>query len=102
MFINVWLPVWGTANKCRTSSQRSWQFFWCVFVLWFAKRATDEPRAEQKTMVQLWRGLIYYFTKQKKPPPPPPPPKKKNPGALRGLQDKRFGSHLTGVRKCKF
>ena len=22
--------------------------------------------------------------------------------ALRRLQDKRFGSHLTGVRKCKF
>ena len=63
-----------------------------------SQSAKDEPRADQKMLVQLSRGLISYFMKEKT----HQKKEKKTARALRRLQDKRFGSHLTGVRKCKF
>ena len=86
----IWLPVWGTGNKCRTSSLRSWRF--CGVFLFCGSQSTR--KMNQGLNRKRWFSFGAAESIKKK--------KEKTARALRRLQDKRFGSHLTGVRKCKF
>ena len=85
MFINVWLPVWGTANKCRTSSQRSWQFFG-VFLFCGSQSARQMNQGRNRKRWFSFGAAESITLRKKKHPPAQKKKKKKLPARYAGYR----------------